>query len=143
MTEDHMHQMEQDNAWLKASVNHLMDGQSELRHSMQEVATLVIEIAEMRKEFERVEREVEKSRERYHDLANCAASRPCDLHRRDIDRLEVRANNHSRRLDDIENALPTLKLSSNWVFKALLAACGLLATISVGIILHAAKNGGL
>jgi len=138
-----MHQIEKDNAWLKASVEHLLEGQTELRHSMQEVATLVMEVSDMRKDFERVEHEIEKGRERYHDLANCAASRPCDLHRRDIDRLETRANDHSRRLDEIENALPTLKLSSNWVFKALLAACGLLATISVGIIMHAAKNGGL
>ena len=138
-----MEQLEKDVEWLKANIKHLTEGQVELRDSMKALADTMKEMCTMKHDIDRIEDEVQLSRNRYHELSSAITAKPCELNKRDIARLTDRADKIELRVEDIENCLPTLRLSSNWVFKAFIAAVGMLGTISVGIIMHAINTGGL
>lgn len=42
---------------------------------------------------------------------------------------------NTKRIDEIEKALPYLKLASSWVFKAVIGILGLLGLVAFGIVL--------
>jgi len=51
------------------------------------------------------------------------------------DHLVAAVDKNTNRLDKIEEAMPTIKLASSWVFKAVLVIMGLLGVSFIGVVL--------
>jgi len=136
-----MEQLERELIELKASVKSLIDSQSEMQKALTRIADAVSHNEAMRNDISRHGDEINLMRKRYHEQASFLSARPCDNHKRDIERLTMRADDIEQRVETIENEIPTIRLSSSWVFKALLGIVGLLGTVSVGILVHWMEGG--
>ena len=56
-----------------------------------------------------------------------------------IKRAFVMLDKHAVRLDDIEKALPYLKLASSWLFKGILFVMGILGAAAMFVVLRGGK----
>jgi len=136
-----MEQSEKDVEWLKANVKHLTDGQALMQKTIKEIADAVSQMVSLRHDIDRHDDEIKLMRSHYHKQATLMSSRPCKCHDEAIERLTMRADDIEQRVESMENDLPTVKMASNWIFKALLGITGLLGTASIGIIIHWLSGG--
>jgi len=136
-----MDQLEKDVEWLKANIEHLTEGQALMQEAIKNIADAVAQMGSIQHDIMRHDDEIKLMRARYHEQASFMSARPCHKHEEAISRLTVRADNLEGRVETMENDLPTVKMASNWIFKALLGITGLLGTASIGIIIHWLSGG--
>jgi len=136
-----MGQLEKDVEWLKANIKHLSEGQTTMQEAINKLVEVVADIHAMQNDITRHGDEIQIMRTRYHELSNTVSGHPCKRHADEIERLTMRADNIEERVEKIETSLPTVKLASSWLFKALLGSVSIAATLAGGIILHWMKGG--
>jgi len=136
-----MEQLERDVEWLKANIKHLTDGQNLMQEAIKEIADAVTKMGNIQHDIARHDDEIKLMRTRYHEQSTFLSARPCHKHTEEIARLTTRADDIEARVEVMENDLPTVKMASNWIFKALLGTTGLLGTASIGIIIHWLSGG--
>jgi len=136
-----MEQLEKDVEWLKANIKHLSEGQAAMQEAISKIADTMADIHALQNDVTRHGDEINLMRSRYHEQASFMSARPCSNHKTDIERLIMRADDIEQRVESIETEIPTIRLSSSWVFKALLGIVGLLGTVSAGILIHWMEGG--
>jgi len=136
-----MEQLEKDVEWLKANIKHLADGQAAMQDAIAKIADTMADIHSLQNDVTRHGDEINLMRSRYHEQSNFMSARPCRNHEESITRLTMRADDIEGRVEVMENDMPTVKMASNWIFKALLGITALLGTTSIGIIVHWLSGG--